>query len=83
MKPWKPGDPLLPGDEELLAPLVARAVELGRSPKVGEVENASQLKARFRIWKNALAAAGLPAMNDPAQVKLREKQRTEGEFHEH
>ena len=34
---WKPGQPLTAEDRAILAPLLARARELGRSPKVGEV----------------------------------------------
>ena len=34
---WKPGQPLTNEDRAILAPLLARARELGRSPKVGEV----------------------------------------------
>ena len=54
-----------------------RARELGRSPKVGEVPEAARIKARFRIWKYALMAAGLPVMNDPEQVRAREKEKLE------
>lgn len=72
---WKPGQPLTKEDQAILAPLIARARELGRSPKVGEVSEAARIKARFRIWKYALMAAGLPVMNDPEQVRAREKEK--------
>lgn len=72
---WKPGQPLSDEDRVILAPLIARARELGRSPKVGEVPEASRIKARFRIWKYALMAAGLPVMNDPEQVRTREREK--------
>lgn len=74
---WKPGQPLTEEDRAILVPLLARARELGRSPKVGEVPEAARIKARFRIWKYALMAAGLPVMNDPEQVRAREKEKNE------
>lgn len=75
MKPWKPGEPLAPGDEALLDGLRERARALGRSPKVSETPDAARLKARFGLWKRALQAAGLPGMNDPEQVRLREREK--------
>ena len=76
---WKPGQPLTAEDRAILAPLLARARELGRSPKVGEVPEAARIKARFRIWKYALMAEGLPVMNDPEQVRAREKEKLENQ----
>ncbi|MDD3410877.1 MAG: hypothetical protein PHY12_08730 [Eubacteriales bacterium] len=75
MKTWQPGDALTPRDEALLTPLRQKARELGRTPTVGEVPQAAALKARFRLWKHAVLAAGLPALNDPAQTRLREKEK--------
>ncbi len=72
---WRPGQPLTKEDQAILAPLIAKAQELGRSPKVGEVSEAARIKARFRIWKYALMAAELPVMNDPEQVRAREKEK--------
>ena len=69
---WKPGEPLSEADRALLQPMIEKSLELGRTPTVSEVDNASQIKSRFRIWKNAVLAAGLPALNSPEQVKLRE-----------
>jgi len=71
---WQPGDPLSEQDIALLQPLKDRACELGRTPTVTEVSTAYIIKQRFRIWKNAILAAGLPALNSPEQTKLREKE---------
>ena len=75
MKCWLPGEKLTERDMEILQPLIDRAGELGRTPKVSEVASSALIKSRFRIWKYAVLAAGLPAMNDPGQVMKRE---TEG-----
>ena len=72
---WKPGQPLTDEDRRLLAPLIQKANELGRSPKVSEIPSSARIKARFRIWKNALTAANLPGMNDPEQTRAREKKK--------
>ena len=74
MKPWTNGDTLTRRDAELLRPLQEKAAELGRTPLVGEVASSAQIKARFRLWKNAVQAAGLPSLNDPEQTRLREKE---------
>lgn len=72
MKTWQPDEPLTARDREILAPLIAKAKELGRTPMVSEVPSSALIKSRFRIWKYAVLAAGLPAMNDPDQVRIRE-----------
>ncbi len=72
MKPKKTESRLDDRDIEILKPLIEKARELGRTPSVSEVPTAALIKSRFRIWKNAVSAAGLPAMNDPEQVRIRE-----------
>lgn len=68
---WRPGWPLSEEERTLLKPLVTRAKELGRTPTVKEVPEASRIKAYFRIWRMAVEAAGLPSLDDPEQVHLR------------
>lgn len=68
---WQPGMPLTAQDEALLNILKARAVELGYTPLVSDVPQASRIKERFRCWKDAIQAAGLPSERDPEQVALR------------
>jgi len=75
MQHWQPGDPLSAEDHALLAPLLARAHELGRTPVRREVENADAVKRRFRTWGNAVRAAGLPWVNYPEQRRLAERAR--------
>lgn len=79
MKQWQPGQPLTPRDRALLRPLLDRARALGRTPEVSEIETSAAIKARFRIWKYAVLAVGLPAMNDPEQVRAREAARRAAE----
>lgn len=74
-RPWQPGDTLSEGDRALLQPLLLKAAELKRTPTVSEVDSAARIKARFRLWKNAVLAAGLPPLNDPGQTRLREKEK--------
>lgn len=73
MKQWTPGEPLTDSDRELLQPLIDRAAENGMTPTVKEISTASQIKNRFRIWKNAVMAAGLPPLNSANQTQLREE----------
>ena len=68
---WKEGDPLTDEDEALLQILRNRALELGYTPLVADVRDASKIKGRFRCWKDAIKAAGLPSERDPAQVAKR------------
>ena len=68
--------PLTKQDEELLALLTSKYLELGRSPTTAEIPRAGEFKKRFGNWKNALSAANLPALNDPQQQKLRQKKQS-------
>ena len=68
---WLDGMPLTEADREILKPLIERAEELGYTPTKSEVLSSSKIKGRFRCWKDAVKAAGLPAVNDPEQVKKR------------
>ena len=61
--------PLTDTDREILKPLIEKAAELGYTPARAEVENSAKIKGRFRCWKDAVKAAGLPALNEPEQVK--------------
>ena len=72
MQHWNPGEPLNDNDRALLQSMIDKSYELGRTSTVSEVVDAAQIKSRFRIWKNAVLAAGLPALNSPEQVRLRE-----------
>lgn len=60
-------------DREILKPLIEKAAELGYTPAKAEVGNSAKIKGRFRCWKDAVKAAGLPAVNDPEQVKKRKR----------
>ena len=68
---WKPGQPLTDEDHELLKPILEAAQLLGHTPRVQDVPNADKIKKRFRIWKNALLAAGFPLYSAPEQEILR------------
>ncbi len=68
---WEEGMPLTDRDREILQPLIAKALELAYTPLVSEVPTACRIKGRFRCWKDALKAAGLPSEKDPEQVKKR------------
>ena len=72
MQHWNPGEPLNDDDRAILQSIIDKSHELGRTPTVSEVADAARIKSRFRIWKNAVLAAGLPALNSPEQVRLRE-----------
>lgn len=72
---WKPGEPLTDKDRELLSVLVRRYRELGYTPSLKEVSNAAAVKRRFRLWSDAIEAAGLPRYNDLQQIRIREEKR--------
>ena len=72
MKQWKPGDPLTDSDLELLQPLILSAQKTGLTPTTKEIPSASKIKSRFRLWKYAVAAAGLPSLNSAEQTQLRQ-----------
>lgn len=64
--------PLTPRDQQLLSILVEKYNELGRSPTSAEIPEASEIKTRFGLWRNALETAGLPLLNDPEQQRMRQ-----------
>ena len=68
---WEEGMPLTDTDWEILKPLIEKAAELGYTPAKAEVENSAKIKGRFRCWKDAVKAVGLPAVNDPEQANKR------------
>ena len=68
---WEEGMPLTDEDRKILRPLIEKAAELGYTPAKAEVENSAKIKGRFRCWKDAVKAAGLPAVNDPEQARRR------------
>lgn len=72
---WKKGDPLTREDEELLSVLVEKYEELGYTPSKNEVPNSSSIKQRFRVWSDAVLAAGLPKYNDPDQMRIRTRKK--------
>ncbi len=65
--------PITEQDQVLLDILRNKYAQLGRSPTISEIPQASMIKARFGFWKNALEAAGLPPMNAPEQQRLRQR----------
>ena len=65
------GRPLTEKDLELLQSLKKRADELGYTPLVRDVPESGKIKGRFRCWKEAIKAAGLPSERDPEQVAKR------------
>ena len=68
---WTEGMPLSKKDQALLQILKDRAAELGYTPLVGDVPEACKIKGRFRCWKDAIKAAGLPSEKAPEQMALR------------
>lgn len=72
MKQWRPGDPLTQSDRELLQPLMDYAAKMGLTPTVKDIPTAAKIKSRFRVWKNAVLAAGLPSLNSYEQNRLRQ-----------
>ena len=74
---WKEGMPLTDEDRKILRLLIEKAAKLGYMPAKAEVENSAKIKGRFRCWKDAVKAAGLPALNEPEQKKMRAAGRAE------
>jgi len=82
---WRPGAPLTEQDKEILAPMIALAEAIGRTPTRGDMRGIrkDRIKSRFRTWQNAILAAGLPNINAPEQkdaqaaAKQQEKGREE------
>jgi hypothetical protein len=73
---WQEGMPLTENDEILLDYLRNRASELGYTPLLSDVPEAGKIKGRFRCWKDAVRAAGLPSEREPEQVAKRMAART-------
>lgn len=65
---WTEGMLLTENDLSLLQMSKDRAAELGYTPWVSDVPDAGKIKGRFRCWKDAVKAAGLPSEKDPEQV---------------
>ena len=76
---WSEGMPLTEKDQSLLQILKDRAAELGYTPLVSDVPEACKIKGRFRCWKDAIKAAGLPSEKTSEQVALRMAARTESQ----
>lgn len=70
---WKPGEPLTQKDQDMLNVLVRKYEQLGYVPSQKEVPNARAIKKRFRIWNDAIAAAGLPINCKSGQSRIRTK----------
>lgn len=70
---WKVGEPLTEKDEALLSVLKRTYKQLGYTPSQKEVPNAPAIKKRFRLWSDAILAAGLPKYSDIEQIRKREK----------
>ena len=68
---WQEGMPLTKNDEILLDFIRNRASELGYTPLLSDVPEAGKIKGRFRCWKDAIKAAGLPSQCEPDQVAKR------------
>lgn len=73
---YQNGMPLTEKDEILLDYIRTRAAELGYTPLISDVAEAGSIKGRFRCWKDAVRAAGLPSDQDPDQVAKRMAART-------
>lgn len=72
---WKRGEPLTEKDKDFLSVLVRTYKELGYTPSRREVPNAAAIKQRFRLWSDAIEAAGLPPYSDLQQIRIREAKR--------
>ena len=75
---WKPGQPITEQDYKLLDRVRVFYSENGYTPTkadMADIGYVSNLKSRFRIWKNVIIAAGLPDINSAENQKKRiEKQ---------
>ena len=70
---WKMGEPLTKKDQKLLDEVRTVYEKQGYIPSKKEVANVSELKGRFRTWKDVLLAAGLPDIHDAEQVQKRQQ----------
>lgn len=68
---WHEGMALTEKDEVLLKYIKDRASELGYTPLISDVPESGKIKARFRCWKDAIKAAGLPSEREPDQILKR------------
>lgn len=69
---WRPGDPVTEREEPILESVRRAYEELGRTPRESEMPG-FEYRERFMYWTDVLAAAGLPPLNDPEQIGLREE----------
>lgn len=67
------GGAAYPKNQDMLSVLVRKYEQLGYIPSQKEVPNARAIKKRFRIWADAVAAAGLPTHCTPEQSRIRTK----------
>ena len=68
---WHEGMALTEKDEVLLKYIKDKASELGYTPLISDVPESGKIKGRFRCWKDAIKAAGLPSEREPDQVLKR------------
>lgn len=68
---WREGAPLTDRDRAILKPLIDKAEELGYTPIMSQVPEANRIKSRFRCWRDALKAAGLPSEKSLEQAAKR------------
>lgn len=68
---WQEDMPLTEKDEILLDYIRNKAAELGYTPLISDVPEAGRIKGRFRCWKDAVRATGLPSERDPDQAAKR------------
>ena len=73
---WSEGMTLTEKDEVLLKYIKDKASELGYTPLISDVPESGKIKGRFRCWKDAVRAAGLPSEREPEQVAKRMAART-------
>ena len=76
---WQEGDTFTEKAPALLQILKERAQALGNTPLVSEMPEACAIKGRFRCWRDALIAAGLPSEKSAEQAALRMAARLSGE----